>query len=123
MKIMHIGQMIGGLEVYIRNTISYTDDTFEFVVVHGKSDNSKPIVKNGKAIKEYRINLFRSLNPLKDLTGLLQLIAIINKEKPDIIHCHSAKGRVYGRVAGFLMSTKTFYTSRSSSFFQPNLKS
>lgn len=122
MKIMHIGQMIGGLEVYIRNTISYTDDTFEFVVVHGKSDNSKPIVKNGKTIKEYRINLFRSLNPLKDLTGLLQLIAIINKEKPDIIHCHSAKGGALGRVAGYLTSTRTFYTPHAFSFLSTQSK-
>lgn len=39
MKIMHIGQMIGGLDVYIRNTIMYAEVLgFEYVIVHGDKD-------------------------------------------------------------------------------------
>lgn len=74
MKILHIGQMIGGLGVYIRNTITYASNEFEFVVAHGEADKSKPIIKKGKTIKEYAISLYRELNPLKDIKALFQII-------------------------------------------------
>ena len=124
MKILHIGQLIGGLDVYIRNTITYSNKSFEFIIVHGMSDKNQPIIKEGKKIKEYNINLYRELNPIKDIKGLIQVIKIIHKEKPDLIHCHSAKGGFIGRMAGFFTRTKTFYTPHAFSFLstQNNLK-
>ena len=65
MKVLHVGQMIGGLGIYIRNTVTYISDEFEFVIVHGEADNSKPVIKDGKAVKEYTISLYRELNPSK----------------------------------------------------------
>lgn len=122
MKVLHVGQMIGGLGIYIRNTVTYISDEFEFVIVHGEADNSKPVMKDGKAVKEYTISLYRELNPLKDLKGLIQVIRIIRKEKPDIIHCHSAKGGFIGRMVGFLTRTKTFYTPHAFSFLSTQNK-
>lgn len=124
MKILHIGQLIGGLDIYIRNSITYTDKSFEFIVVHGVADKNLPIIKNEKKIKEYPISLYRELNPFQDLKGLYQILKIIIKEKPDIIHCHSAKGGFLGRIAGFLTHTRTFYTPHAFSFLstQNNFK-
>lgn len=36
MKILHIGQMIGGLDIYIRNSIIYKVEGNEYVIVCGK---------------------------------------------------------------------------------------
>lgn len=116
MKILHIGQMIGGLDVYIRNSIVYNNNGNEYVIVHGDKDGSKPVVKDSKAVREYGISLYRSLNPVNDLGALLQTVRIICKEKPDIIHCHSAKGGVIGRTAGWLTRTRTLYTPHAFSF-------
>lgn len=121
MKILHIGQLIGGLDIYIRNTISYSDNSFDFVIIHGVSDNNTPIIKNGIKIKEYSISLQRELNPIKDIKALWQVIQIIRKENPDIIHCHSAKGGFIGRIAGFITNKKTLYTPHAFSFLStPN---
>ena len=116
LKIMHIGQMIGGLDVYIRNSIIYATSNFEYIIVHGKEDESKPVVKEGVAIKEYAVSLYRSLNPIKDIRGLCQCVKLIKKEKPDLIHCHSAKGGIIGRIAGAMTKTKTFYTPHAFSY-------
>lgn len=122
MKILHIGQLIGGLDIYIRNSIIYSQEHFEYIIVHGKGDKNKPISKNGITIKEYSIDLFRNLNPWKDLKCLIQVIKIIHKEKPDIIHCHSAKGGFIGRISGFITNTKTYYTPHAFSFLStPNI--
>lgn len=115
MKILHVGQMIGGIGVYIRNTITAADASIDYVIVSGKEDQNKPVMKDGKVIKEYKIDLYRELS-LKDLKGLFQMIRIIRKEKPDLIHCHSAKGGFLGRWAGCLCHVKTLYTPHAYSF-------
>lgn len=116
MKILHVGQMIGGLDVYIRNSIVYNNSGNEYVIAHGDKDNSKPVLKDGKTVKEYVIPLYRSLNLINDLKALSQVVRIIRSEKPDLIHCHSAKGGVIGRTVGWLTRTKTLYTPHAFSF-------
>lgn len=121
MKILHIGQLIGGLDIYIRNSITYANENIEFVIIHGKGDNNKPIIRKGEMVKEYSIDLYRNLNLWNDLKCLVQAIKIVRKEKPSVIHCHSAKGGFIGRIAGFITKTKTFYTPHAFSFLStPN---
>lgn len=121
MKIMHIGQLIGGLDVYIRNSVEYAEGGFSYVILHGEDDNSKPVVRGGIPVKEYKICLHRELNLWRDLTGLVQTIRIIRKEKPDVIHCHSAKGGMFGRIAGVLTNCRVLYTPHAFSFLSaPN---
>lgn len=116
MKILHVGQMIGGLDVYIRNTTVYNKADNEYVIVCGKGDKHDPVIRNGKAVKEYHIDLYRSLNPKNDFKVLLQTVKIIKEEKPDLIHCHSAKGGAIGRTAGWLTGVPTCYTPHAFSY-------
>lgn len=117
MKIMHIGQMIGGLDVYIRNSIeNCKDDSMEFVIVCGRKDKHRPVKWKGEIVKEHLISMYRSLNPVYDLIGFLQALIWIVREKPDLIHCHSAKGGMFGRLAGWLTGTKTLYTPHAFSY-------
>lgn len=115
-KILHVGQLIGGLEIYLRNSIIYSNKNFEFIVVKGDRDSTIPIIKDGKAIKEYKVNLYRSLNLFNDLKCIFQVLKIIKIEKPDIIHCHSSKGGLIGRIVGYISGTKTFYTPHAFSY-------
>lgn len=116
MKILHVGNLKSGIDTYVRNTVAFADDRFEFVIVNGADDNNKPYIRHGKEVKNYHISLYRALNPVKDLKALLQTIKIIRKEKPDLVHCHSAKGGVIGRFAAFLTRTKSLYTPHAFSF-------
>ena len=116
MKILHIGQMIGGLDIYIRNSILYSTNDYEYVIIHGDKDKNKPVIKEGKKISEHQIRLYRKLSLLWDVVALIQTILLIRKEKPDIIHCHSAKGGFIGRIAGRITGTKTYYTPHAFSY-------
>lgn len=116
MKVLHIGQLIGGLDIYIRNSISYASGDIEYVIMHGEDDESLPIYSNGKTVKEYRTALQRNLSIAKDAKALWQAVKIIRQEKPDVIHCHSAKGGIIGRIAGFMTGTPTLYTPHGFSF-------
>lgn len=116
MKVLHIGQMIGGLDVYIRNSITFASGDIEYVIMHGADDGNKPVMCRGKEVKEYKTSLQRALSPWKDLKTLVEAVRIIRKERPDVVHCHSAKGGIIGRVAGWLTGTKTLYTPHGYSF-------
>ena len=117
MKILHIGQMIGGLDVYIRNSIVYNKVVDnEYVIVCGEEDKHQPVIRNGTKVREIPIALYRSLNPFKDLKALFQAVKAIRREKPDVIHCHSAKGGIIGRTVGWITGVKTFYTPHAFSY-------
>lgn len=116
MKILHIGNLKSGIDTYVRNTVALASDDFEFVIVNGADDNSAPYMRHGKLVKTYGICMYRALNPVKDLKAVMQAVKIIRKEKPDLVHCHSAKGGVIGRFAAFLTGTKVAYTAHAFSF-------
>ena len=65
--------MIGGLDVYIRNSIIYSKvENNGYIIVCGKDDKHQPVIRNGIEVREYPISLFRSLNPLNDLKVLME---------------------------------------------------
>ena len=78
-KILHIGNMKSGIDKYVRNTVMYVADGFDFVIVCGMDDQHEPIVSNGQRVKEYAIPMYRSLNPINDCIALVQNIRIIQK--------------------------------------------
>lgn len=50
----------------------------------------------------YITQLKRELNPFNDLVALIKIFKIILREKPDIIHTHTAKAGTLGRIAGII---------------------
>jgi len=48
----------------------------------------------------------RSIDPLKDLLALIEIVRFIKKNKIDVVHTHSSKAGVLGRWAGALARAK-----------------
>jgi len=115
-KVMHIGNMKSGIDTYVRNTVATAGDDFEFVIVCGADDNAAPFIRRGKEVRTYTVCMYRALNPWRDMKAVCQTVRIILREKPDIVHCHSAKGGIIGRVAAWLCHTKRAYTAHAFSF-------
>ena len=85
---------------------------YEILLVHGlshesgMSDLEKQIVEDGvgqaqkNGVKVIALpTLVRSIRPIKDFRALLSIIWLLSKEKPDIVHTHSSKGGILGRLA------------------------
>lgn len=47
-------------------------------------------------------SMVRAINPFKDLVAIYQLYRFMKQEKFDIVHCHSSKAGVLGRIAARL---------------------
>lgn len=59
----------------------------------------------------------RSTNPFKDIKALYQLYKIIRREKPDIVHTHTAKAGALGRTAAILSGVPLiFHTFHGHTF-------
>ena len=67
-------------------------------------------------------NFTRSINPLKDLKAIPEVKRIAREVKPDIIHLHSSKAGVVGRIAFNGKDVPLFYTPHGYSFLMENYK-
>ena len=69
MKILHIGQMIGGLDIYIRNSIIYNKvEGNEYIIVCGKDDKHQPV------IRKVEISYLLTLDTVAYADKIIQLV-------------------------------------------------
>ena len=107
-RVMHvIARMnVGGPAVLVANLIRSVDPrTLEQVLVTGYCDDNEIdyLDEVAKDIKPVRIlGLGRSVSVLRDLLAFTGLIREIRKFEPDVIHTHTAKAGVLGRLAGLI---------------------
>ncbi len=77
--------------------------------------------QNFRLIKLNRMK--RMVSGLGDLMSLIELIRILRKEKPDVVHTHTAKAGTLGRIAAFVTGTPvvvhTFHGHVLSGYFSP----
>lgn len=115
-KVLQVLQSVGGLEVYLNHLIENIDSNeFEFYVLSDKNDD-KRYFPNGVEIPTYSTTLFREINLFNDFKALKCAIRLIEEIKPDLIHCHSAKGGVIGRLAGWWTGVPVLYTPHAISY-------
>ena len=70
----------------------------------------------------YVENFTREISPQKDLRAFFDVKKIAEKVKPDIIHLHSSKAGVVGRLAFDGKKIPLFYTPHGYSFLMQNYK-
>lgn len=64
-------------------------------------------------------NLVRHINPIKDIKTFFQLFKILKKIKPQIVHTHSSKAGITGRMAAFLLRIPVIMHSVHGFSFSP----
>lgn len=123
-KIAHVLHSVGGVDVSLRLILENIDnDKFENIIVHGIHDTNVNFVdKIGDKVLNYRITIFRDISFFNDIKALMKTYTILKKERPDLIHAHSAKGGVIGRIVGKLLGIKVLYTPQAFSYLSTQNK-
>jgi len=68
-----------------------------------RGEDSMAFVADERDVEVVRIHeLGREISPLRDLVATLRLARLIRRERPDILHTHTAKAGTVGRVAAQL---------------------
>lgn len=97
---------VGGPAVLVADLMRNLDhQKFSSLLVTGYCDENESdyLIEVARDVAAVRIpGLGRSVSPLKDLGALFLLIKEIRTFKPDVIHTHTAKAGVLGRLAGLI---------------------
>ena len=104
-KLVHIVTRMntGGVAILISDLVSGLDsNTYEVHLITGKCSPGEEdyIRARGINLGEVRLDsMSRSLRPIMDLKAFLALIRVLQRLNPDIVHTHTFKAGLLGRVA------------------------
>jgi len=123
-KIVHILHAVGGVDVSLRLILANIDsEKFESVVIHGDSDKNEPFLNDKNVpVKNFPSTIIRNINLIKDFKAIRKANKIIKEEKPDLIHAHSAKGGVIGKIVGRMNNVPVLHTPQAYSFLSAENK-
>ncbi|OGP91732.1 MAG: hypothetical protein A2Z19_00960 [Deltaproteobacteria bacterium RBG_16_54_18] len=63
------------------------------------------------------LSLRREISPVHDFLALFQIIALIRRERPALLHTHTTKAGILGRIAGKITRTRTIHTPHGHLFY------
>jgi glycosyltransferase involved in cell wall biosynthesis len=93
---------VGGAQTYVASLLPALVGRFEVTVAaHGAGPLRDATRAAGARFVPLQ-NLRRPLSPWRDLAGLVELMRLLRRERPHILHASSSKAGVLGRLAGFL---------------------
>lgn len=125
-KILYIVEaMGGGVFTYIVDLANELVDDYDMYIAYAVR---KQTPQNYKEYFDKRIHLIevknfeRSINPVGDIAAFFEIKKIASDIRPDVIHLHSSKAGVLGRMA-FNGKIPMFYTPHGYSFLMENYKS
>ena len=121
-KILHLYYLGGGIATSIKLiTENLNSNKFEHVILNGlsKEHNKKPELSNSKI---YSLKFNRHINIFQDIILFFNTYKICKREKPNLIHAHSAKGGIMGKVIAFLLNKPCLHTPQAYSFLSTETK-
>ena len=119
---------VGGPAVQVSGLMrEFDQELFEQELLTGycAADEADYLEKVATDVKSIRIDgLGRSIKPRADLTALFAIVKEIRRFKPDVIHTHTAKAGVVGRIASILSGHRsirvhTFHGHLLHGYFGP----
>jgi glycosyltransferase involved in cell wall biosynthesis len=92
----------GGAQTYVAGILPALVGRFDVVVAaHGDGPLRDAAVASGVRFVPLR-HVRRELHPAHDLLAVIELAALMRRERPDIVHANSSKAGVLGRLAAVL---------------------
>jgi glycosyltransferase involved in cell wall biosynthesis len=89
----------GGAQTYVAQLLPALAGRFDVVVAaHGDGPLRDAARAAGVRFVPLR-HVRRALHPVRDLLGLVELIALMRRVAPDVVHANSSKAGVLGRLA------------------------
>ena len=104
---------IGGPSIHISNLCNLQNMGHQTVLIYGATSPGEGdmayLLKDKNVKTHYVPELGREISFLKDIKTFWKIYKIIRKEKPDIVHTHTAKAGMLGRAAAKFAGVKKIY--------------
>lgn len=126
-KVMHIVEGFGGgVYSFLLDLCNKSIEKYDITLVYSKRPQTPENFKKDfdPKINFIELDMNRSINPINDIKSLFKLISLIKKYNPSIIHLHSSKAGVLGRISGKLLGyadNKVLYNPHGYAYLQRNV--
>ena len=124
MRILHISEAFtGGLFASVTGLANgLADRGHDVHIAYSRRAETPDDVRTHvrPSITLHELSLARAIDPRADAAGLLAIRRLVRALNPDIVHLHSSKAGVLGRVAARLggVAHRVFYSPRGLAFLQ-----
>ena len=112
----------GGAQRYVFDLANNLKSDFQVAVAMGEQGKDGRLAKklDENDIKYFILpHLKRDISPLNEIFALREIIKLIKKYQPDIIHLNSSKISILGSLAALFTKTKVIYTVHGWVFNEP----
>ncbi|WP_313377231.1 glycosyltransferase [Chishuiella sp.] len=127
-KLLHISEtFVSGVYTYIKQICNYLEnnDDFEVHIIYSADREETKIDHIPKDFSHniilHEISMKREISPKNDFISIFNIRKEIKKINPDIIHLHSSKAGILGRIASYGLKSKVFYTPHGFSFLREDI--
>ena len=112
----------GGATQIVKNIISYGKHEYKFILFTGKEDFSESEYAQIKNICDLIIipNMVRNIAPYKDFMAYRQLVCEFKKLNLDVVHTHTSKAGLLGRLAAKKAHIRNIIHSPHGSIYLSN---
>ena len=99
---------LGGAQSVLVNLANSLCKQHEVIVAAGEGDGKMWSLLDAGIRQEHLPSLRRALSPMHELKAIVEMHRLYKKYKPDIVHLHSSKAGILGRMA--FPKSKVVYT-------------
>ncbi len=105
-KLLRITTVPISLNILLKSQLSFMREEGYDVIAASAAGTEVMEIMEREGVKHFSISFTRTISPFKDLAALWQLVRLMRKEKPDIVHTHTPKAGLLGMMAAKLTGVK-----------------
>lgn len=121
-KVMHVVEAFGaGVGHCIHQICHHFAQDLQMVVVHGRRDFNTVLVQDLPNVELVAWGAEREVSVQRDFLALREMLGIMKRHRPDLVHAHSSKGGLHGRLAAFMLGIPCIYTPHSYAFLRQDI--
>ena len=106
----------GGVQSHIMELLNGLHDRYELLIASGEEG---PLLDAAREIgvRSYHIpELVRPISPKSDWKAFRSIAEILEETKPGLLHCHSSKAGILGRIAARKYRIPSVFTAHGWAF-------
>ncbi len=100
-KIFRVTTKPIALKILLKGQLKFINKYHDVIAVSSPGKELKDI-KNQEGTRIIALKMNRNISPIKDLVSLINMIRILKKERPDVVHSHTPKAGLISMLASAL---------------------
>ncbi|MGN7228729.1 glycosyltransferase family 4 protein [Priestia megaterium] len=117
----------GGVRKHLVDLLNYVDkEKYDIHVIHGVNRMDSVFLSATQQLVDITFHpveeMEREISLKKDYVSIRKIIKLLKRIKPDVVHCHSSKAGVLGRISAKYTGVKrVYYTPHGYIIQNPNI--